>query len=98
MKEDVERGSVTLGELEKAVAAGTAISDEMLYMAVDKVIDFIGAIVRVRDVYGNSTADGDGEGENAPAPRPEDSGKTVFAVGFAGIHSAVEKRRRASRD
>ena len=47
----------------------------MLYMAVDKVIDFIGAIVRVRDVYGNSTADGDGEGENAPAPRPEDSGK-----------------------
>ncbi len=75
MKEDVERGSVTLGELEKAVAAGTAISDEMLYMAVDKVIDFIGAIVRVRDVYGNSAADGDGEGENAPAPRPEDRGK-----------------------
>lgn len=40
LKEEVERGTVSVGELNKAFADGVAISDEMLNAAVDKVIDF----------------------------------------------------------
>lgn len=41
MKEDVEHGSVGAEELEKAVAAGTAVSRDTLDTAVDGVIDRI---------------------------------------------------------
>lgn len=66
MKEDVERGSVTLGELEKAVAAGTAVSDEILRTAVEKVLDFIDGCVRPREQYKSDAADGDGNTSSAP--------------------------------
>ncbi|MDE6401587.1 MAG: hypothetical protein K2L54_03140, partial [Clostridiales bacterium] len=61
MKTDVERGAVTLGELEKAIAVGTAISDEILDIAVDKVIDFARAAVRPREQYGSDPSDGDND-------------------------------------
>ncbi len=40
IKADVDRGAVSLEELNKAVADGVAISDEMLDAAVDKVVNF----------------------------------------------------------
>lgn len=54
MKKDVERGSVTLAELEAAVKAGTAVSEEMLDAAADKVLDFLRSVVRNREQYQNS--------------------------------------------
>lgn len=40
VKADVDRGAVSLEELNKAIADGVAVSDEMLDAALDKVIDF----------------------------------------------------------
>lgn len=64
MKEDVERGSVTVGELNKALENGTAISDEMLDTAADKVISYINSAVRPREHYGMTAQT---EGENPAA-------------------------------
>ena len=40
LKEEVERGTVSVSELNKAFADGVAVSEDMLDAAVDKVIDF----------------------------------------------------------
>lgn len=40
LKDEVERGTVSVSELNKAFADGVAVSEEMLDAAVDKVLDF----------------------------------------------------------
>lgn len=57
MKEDVEHGAIGVEELEKAVAAGTAVSAEMLDVAVDKVIEFIKSVASRKPSVAARSAD-----------------------------------------
>ncbi|MBD5131801.1 MAG: hypothetical protein HDT28_04310 [Clostridiales bacterium] len=59
MKEDVERGSISLEELKTAIERGTAISTETLDTAVDNVIEFGKKLQRARKHYaaGNGQSD-----------------------------------------
>lgn len=55
LKAEVERGSVSVGELNKAVADGVAVSEETLDSAVDNVLCFAEACARKRAVDPNNT-------------------------------------------
>ena len=59
LKDEVERGTVSVSELNKAFADGVAISDEMLDAAVDKVIDFAQSCCGKRELLWRSDDDFD---------------------------------------
>ncbi|MDE6293861.1 MAG: glycoside hydrolase family 3 C-terminal domain-containing protein [Clostridiales bacterium] len=50
LKDEVERGTVSVSELNKAFADGVAVSEEMLDAAVDKVIDFAWSCYKKREL------------------------------------------------
>lgn len=70
MKDDVERGSVSVEELQNALASGTAVSEYALDVAVDKVIELAKAVSNERGKTSTAAAQTDENG--APVSAPED--------------------------
>lgn len=59
LKDEVERGAVSVSEQNKAFADGVAVSDEMLDAAVDKVLDFAARCRRKRALDRNNDENAD---------------------------------------
>lgn len=72
MKEDVERGSVSVEELQNALASGTAVSEYTLDVAVDKVIELAKAVSSARGKTPAVAAAATDENDASRAPSKDD--------------------------